>query len=99
MKYDDFKKNIRGANLSMREFADLVKANRNSITNLSTKEKVPKNLYIISALLAELAYYKIDYKKIFQEMDIEPQKARVKDTFGEKKEEYEWRIVAERTFK
>jgi len=86
MKYDDFKKNIRRANLSMREFADLIKANRNSITNLSVKEKVPKNLYIVSALLAELAYHKIDYKEIFQEMDIEPQKARVKDTFGKKKD-------------
>jgi len=89
MKYDDFKKNIRSANLSMREFADLIKANRNSITNLSTREKIPKNLYIVSALLAELAYHNIDYKKIFQEMDIAPQKARVKNTFGEKKDTHE----------
>jgi hypothetical protein len=86
MTYDDFKKNIKSANLTLREFADLIKANRNSITNLSTQESVPKNLYIISALLAEMAYHKIDYKIILNQMDIEPQKARVKDTFGEKKE-------------
>jgi len=33
MTYDDFKKNIKGANLTLREFADLIKANKNSITN------------------------------------------------------------------
>jgi len=86
MTYDDFKKNIKGANLTLREFADLIKANRNSITNLSTQENVPKNLYIISALLAEMSYHNIDYKKVLKQMDIEPQRARVKNTFGEKKE-------------
>lgn len=89
MTYDDFKKNIKGANLTLREFADLIKANRNSITNLSSQESVPKNLYIISALLAELSYHNIDYKKVLGQMDIEPQKARVKNTFGEKKDTHE----------
>ncbi len=89
MTYDDFKKNIKGANLTLREFADLIKANRNSITNLSSQGSVPKNLYIISALLAELSYHNIDYKKVLEQMDIEPQKARVKNTFGEKKDTHE----------
>lgn len=83
MDYDELVRNIGKASLTIKEFAKLIKANPNSITNLSNK-KVPKNLAIIAVLLGELVNKKIDYKPLFKKMDLEPQKARVKESFGEK---------------
>jgi len=85
LDYDELVRNIGKAGLTIKEFANLIKANPNSITNLSNKEKkVPKNLAIIAMLLGELVDKKIDYKPLFEKLDLEPQKARVKNTFGEK---------------
>lgn len=85
MNYDEFTRNIRKAGLSIKEFAILIKANPNSITNLSKKNNIPKNLAIIAVLLGELVEQEIEYKRLFKKMNLEPQKARVKNTFGEKK--------------
>jgi len=86
MKYEEFTRNIGKAGLTIKEFAELIKANPNSITNLAKKDNVPKNLAIIVALLGELVEKGVEYKHLFEKMDLEPQKARVKDTFGSKKQ-------------
>lgn len=85
MNYEEFTRNIGKAGLTIKEFAILIKANPNSLTNLSKKETVPKNLAIIVVLLGELVDKGLEYKYLFEKMDLEPQKARVKDTFGERK--------------
>ena len=86
MNYEELVRNIGKAGLTIKEFAKLIKANPNSITNLSNKErKVPKNLAIIAVLLGELVDNKIDYKPLFKRLNLEPQKARVKNSFGKKK--------------
>jgi len=85
MNYDELTRNIGKTGLSIKEFAELIKANPNSITNLSKKDSVPKNLAIIAVLLGELVDKEVRYKYLFEKMDLEPQKARVKDTFGKKK--------------
>lgn len=83
MDYDELVRNIGKAGLTIKEFAELIKANPNSITNLSNKEKkVPKNLAIIAMLLGELVDKKIDYKSLFDKLELEPQKARVEKSFG-----------------
>ena len=88
MDYEELVRNIGKAGLTIKEFAELIKANPNSITNLSNKEKkVPKNLAIIAMLLGELVDNQIDYKPLFEKLDLESQKARVKNTFGKKKDE------------
>ena len=51
MKYEEFTRNIGKAGLTIKEFAELIKANPNSMTNLAKKDNVPKNLAIIVAFL------------------------------------------------
>ncbi len=85
MNYVEFKRNIGKAGLTMRGFGELIKANPNSITNLSNKNDIPKNLSIIAVLLGELVDKGIDYNNLFEKMDLEPQKARGRDTFSIKK--------------
>ena len=78
MKYEEFTRNIGKAGLTIKEFAELIKANPNSMTNLATKKSVPKNLAVIVVLLGELVDKGLEYKHLFEKMDLEPQKARVK---------------------
>lgn len=87
MDYDEFTRNIGKAGLTIKEFAHLIKTNPNSITNLSKKEQMPKNLAIIAVLLGEMVDKGLEYKHLFEKLDFEPQKPRVKGTFGKKKEE------------
>lgn len=82
MDYQEFTRNINKAGLSLKEFAILLEANPNSITNLSSKEKIPKNLAVISVLLGEMKDKGVEYKHLFEKMDLEPQKARGHDNFG-----------------
>ena len=84
MNYSELVRNIGKTGLSIKEFADLIKSNPNSITNLSKKEQIPKQLAIIAVLLGELVDKKIDYKPLFEHMDLEPHKPRVKNSFGKK---------------
>ena len=80
MNYEEFKRNVGKSGLSLREFALLIKASPNSITNLAKKEdKIPKNLAIISALLGELVDKGISYEPLFEKMDLEKQKPRRTD--------------------
>ncbi|MCV6609120.1 MAG: hypothetical protein OIF32_12980 [Campylobacterales bacterium] len=76
MNYGEFTRNIGKAGLNIKEFATLIKATPNSLTNLSTKERIPKNLAIISVLLGELVDKKIEYKHLFDGIDIYKQKPR-----------------------
>ncbi|WP_457747807.1 hypothetical protein [Sulfurimonas sp.] len=85
MDYEELVRNIGKAGLTIKKFAELIKANPNSITNLSNEEKkVPKNLAIIAMLLGELVDNGIDYKPLFDKLQLEPQKARVENKFGNK---------------
>jgi hypothetical protein len=78
MKYEELIRNIGKAGLDVKQFADLIKANPNSITNLSLKDVMPKNIAIIAVLLGELVDKGIEYKPLFEKMDLKEQKARRK---------------------
>jgi len=78
MKYEELIRNIGKAGLDVKQFADLLKANPNSITNLSQKDVVPKNIMIIAVLLGELVDKGIEYKSLFEKMNLKEQKARRK---------------------
>lgn len=85
MDYEEFTRNIKKAGLTLKEFAHLIKTNPNSITNLSKKEQMPKNLAIIAVLLGEMVDKGLEYKSLFEKMNLEPQKARVYGSFGKSK--------------
>jgi hypothetical protein len=78
MNYDELIRNIGKAGLSVKEFAILLKANPNSITNLKNKDYVPKNLAIIAILLGEMVDKGLEYKYLFEKLDLQEQKARRK---------------------
>lgn len=78
MNYEELTRNITKAGLDIKEFAELIKANPNSITNLKSKEKMPKNIAVIAVLLGEIVDKGLEYKYLFEKLDLEEQKARRK---------------------
>lgn len=89
MNYEELTRNIAKAGLDIKEFAELIKANPNSITNLKSKEKIPKNIAIIAVLLGEIVDKGLEYKHFFEKLDLKEQKARRKsddETLFKKKE-------------
>ena len=89
MNYVELTRNIAKAGLDIKEFAELIKANPNSITNLKSKKKVPKNIGIIAVLLGEMKEAKLPFKDYLNSLKLEEQKARRKsddETLCKKKE-------------
>jgi hypothetical protein len=89
MTYDEFQRHIGKAGLTIREFAELVKMNRSSLSNCSKKGEVPSHLAIIAALLGEMADQKIDFHDVLSSIDIAPKKPRggsAKGRFGGSKQ-------------
>lgn len=78
MRYDELIRNIAKAGLEIKEFAELIKANPNSITNLKAKDKIPKNIAIIAVLLGEMKEGNLSFKEHIYKLDLEEQKARRK---------------------
>jgi len=54
MKYKEFIRNGGKAGLSLKEFAELIKINRISLSNYSQKGKVPDHLAVIATLMGIL---------------------------------------------
>jgi hypothetical protein len=78
MNYEELTRNIAKAGLDIKEFAELIKANPNSITNLKSKGKMPKNIAVIAVLLGEIVDKGLGYKHLFEKLDLQEQKARRK---------------------
>lgn len=76
MIYDEFLRHLGKAGLTLRQFAELVKMNRVSVSNYGTKGEVPSHLAVISALMGEMADRKIDYREVLSRIDIAPKKPR-----------------------
>lgn len=96
MNYEELKRNIRKAGLDIKDFAELIKVNPNSITNLKSKKKIPKNIGIIAVLLGEMKEAKLPFKDFLNSLDLEEQKARRKsndETLFKKKREIVCQIV------
>ena len=89
MIYGEFQRQLGKAGLTAREFADLIRMNRNSITNCSQKGEVPSHLAVIVVLMGEMAENHLDFKGVLAKMAIEPKKPRggaAKGVFGGSKQ-------------
>jgi len=89
MTYAEFQRQIGKAGLTIREFADLVKMHRNSVTNYAKFGEVPSHLAVIAALLGAMAEQKVDFRSILDNIEIEPKKPRgsaAKGRFGGSKQ-------------
>lgn len=76
MTYEQFLRELGKAGLNIRTFSELLKMNRNSISNYSRKGEVPEHLVVIAALLGEMREYSIDFNSVFERINIEPKKPR-----------------------
>jgi hypothetical protein len=76
MTYDEFKRHVGKAGLTIRAFAELLKLNPASISNYAKSGDVPSHLAVIVVLLAEFAERKINYREILNKADIAPKKTR-----------------------
>ena len=85
MHYDEFQRQLGKAGLNNREFAELLKMNRNSITNYAKAGVVPAHLAVIAALLGAMADKQVEFRPILENLDIDQKKPRggaVKGRFG-----------------
>ena len=82
MTYDEFQRQLGKAGVTAREFAELVRMNRVSLSNYAKKGEVPSHLAIIAVLIAEMAEKKMDYRSVLKEIEIAPKKPRGAGTGG-----------------
>lgn len=78
MTYDEFQGQVTKAGLNLRQFAELTKMNRISISNQRGSSNVPAHWAIIAVLMAEMAEHKIDFRTALINLDIDRKKARGK---------------------
>lgn len=76
MSYDEFVAELDKAQLSIREFADLLEMRPNSVSNNSTRGEVPSHLAVIVVLLAELKVLGVSFEPIFSRLDLNKKKPR-----------------------
>ncbi len=89
MTYDEFKRQLGKAGLSVKSFAEIIKQNPNSITNYKAQGEVPPHLAIIAALMGHMADHELDYRAVLTQVHFEPAKHRgssVKGKFGGSKQ-------------
>lgn len=75
MTYDEFRRQIGKAGLTVHAFADLMKMNRISLSNYKNSN-VPKNLAIIATLLGSMADGQTDFRKALANIDISSNRPR-----------------------
>ncbi len=85
MTYEEFRRQLGKAGLTVKAFAVLIKQSPNSITNYATHGEVPPHLAIIAALMGEMAESGLDYRATLGRIDFESSKPRggaIKGQFG-----------------
>lgn len=89
MTYEEFKRHLGKAGLSIKDFAGLLKQNPNSFTNYKTKGEVPDHIAVIVALMGVMADNALDFREVVSALDLEPNKPRgaaKSATFGSDKD-------------
>lgn len=88
MIYDEFRRQLGKAGLTVKGFAELIKQTPNSITNYSKQGSVPPHLAIIAALMGDMAENGQDFRTTLGRIQFDHNKPRggaVKGRFGGKK--------------
>lgn len=89
MTYDEFRRQLGKAGVTVKAFATLIKQTPNSITNYSCQRIVPPHLAIIAALMGDMAEAGLDFRSTLARIDFEPSKPRggaTKGRFGGSKQ-------------
>lgn len=74
--YDQFLRQLGKAGLNVRSFAELIKMNRNSVSNYAQRGEVPAHLAVIAVLMGEMAEHGVDFRGVLNKLDIGSKKPR-----------------------
>ena len=72
MTYDQFKRHLGKAGLTIKEFAELVKMHPAAVANYGTSGHVSKWLAVSATLMGEMAEHGIDFRAVLARIDISP---------------------------
>ena len=89
MTYDEFRRQLGKAGLTVKDFAELIKQNPNSITNHAKHGEVPPHLAIIAALMGDMAEAGLDYRGTLTRIQFvvhKPRGGATKGKFGGSKQ-------------
>lgn len=75
MTYDEFRRQIGKAGLTIQTFADLVKMNRISLSNYKNKD-VPSHLAVMATLMGAMADGQTDFRNALSNIELEQKKPR-----------------------
>jgi len=70
MNYENLKKLIKKSGLTIKEFADILGYHPSTISNMKQHPAVPNHFAVIAALIAEMEYQELDYKKVIEKLDL-----------------------------
>jgi hypothetical protein len=76
MTYDEFQRRVRKAGLTVKEFAELVRMNKNSVTNCAARGEVPSHLAVMVTLMAELAEHRVDFRTGLERLELDIKRPR-----------------------
>ena len=76
MTYDEFQRQIGKSGLTLKKFAEIMKMNRVSISNLAQKGSVPNHLAVISTLMGLLSDKQVPFEEAIRQLDLEPMSPR-----------------------
>nr|WP_116369392.1 XRE family transcriptional regulator [Cupriavidus taiwanensis] len=85
MTYEEFRRQLGKAGLTVKGFAELIKQSPNSITNYATQGEVPPHLAIIAALMGDMAESGMDFRSTLGRISFASSKSRggsMKGRFG-----------------
>ncbi|MCC6535754.1 MAG: XRE family transcriptional regulator [Burkholderiales bacterium] len=82
MTYDEFRRQLGKAGLTVKGFAELIKQTPNSITNYAAQGEVPPHLAIIAALMGDMAESGLDFRSTLERIEFEGSKPRGGSTKG-----------------
>ena len=82
MTYEEFRRQLGKAGLTIKEFAELIKQTPNSITNHAAGGEVPSHLAIIAALMGDMAESGVDFRATLGKIAYQPSKPRGGSTKG-----------------
>ena len=89
MTYEEFRRQLGKAGLTVKGFAELIKQTPNSITNYAAQGEVPPHLAIIAALMGDMAESGQDFRATLARIQFEASKPRggaIKGRFGGSKQ-------------
>lgn len=82
MTYEEFRRQLGKAGVSVKEFTGLVRLSNSSIPNYAKEGQVPDHWAIVAALMGEMAENDLDFKSVLRKIEIRHKKARGSATKG-----------------